>query len=953
MSGERQLQVERICQSALDLEGTARRTYLDSACEGDPVLRRDVESLLAHEQTAEGFIQAPALEHVARALAKSATLAPGDRIGPYEVTSVLGSGGMGEVYRARDTKLRRDVAIKVLPPLFLSDPTRRARFDREARTLAALNHPHIAAIYGTDESGGVPALVLELLEGDTLAGVLARAPRQRLPPQKALSIVRQIAEALESAHDKGIVHLDLKPSNVMVTADGRVKVLDFGLATALGDDDGGNSDAPSMATAAQGLIVGSPAYMSPEQAQGQPTDKRTDVWAFGCLLFEMLSGKRAFTGDTASATLDQVLTADPDWTALPEPLAPPITRLLRRCLHKDRRQRLADIADARLEIDDALSTPDGSASPRVPRWLRERVAWVTTAICLAAAVTLAYAWRTNETPSRVVRFSIDVAEMADAFFLSISPDGTRIAYPAMTPSGRVGLWVRRLDSLTAQFLTGTEGALLSDWSPDGRFILFAANRQLKKIEAGGGTPQTLTATTTSAAVRRTAWNREGVILFADGPTIRRIADTGGASTEVTALEASLEETNHSTPWFLPDGRHFLYTAWSSNPEHRALYVASIDSPERTRLMHVESKAIYSPPGFILFRREGKLMARPFDARRLAFSGDARPIAEAVRFNPELGQTAFYASSEGTLAYVTEAPTDLSLVWMDRQGHRLEAPTVLAGAVNPALNADARQVAFHLGATPDIWTYDFDRNQTARLTTDPAADRFPLFSPDGSRLLFASNRENPEMSGLYEKTSDGAVRERNILAPEPGSVMIPRDWDRNGTRLVFEKGGGWGTQRDIWVLPMVPGQQPSPYVATIADERHPALSPDGRWLAYTSNESDNYQVIVQAFPDPAQGRFTIAAGRFPRWRRDGGELYFLDPDGWLVAVAVRSAPTFGVLRTDRLFAAPFVPNVTDLSIPYDVARDGRRFLMSTPANTLPGSQETTINIVIGWPSLLRQ
>jgi eukaryotic-like serine/threonine-protein kinase len=948
MSGERQLQVERICLGALDLEGTARRTYLDSACDGDADLRREVESLLAYEQAAEGFIHAPAVEHVARALAKSATLSSGDRIGPYEVLAVLGSGGMGEVYRARDTKLRRDVAIKVLPQLFLSDPTRRARFEQEARTLAALNHPHIAAIYGTDESGGVPALVLELVEGDTLERVLARSPRRRLPPRKALPIARQIAEALESAHDKGIVHLDLKPSNVTVTADGRVKVLDFGLATALGDREG---DTSSMAAAWPGLIVGSPAYMSPEQAQGQPTDRRTDVWAFGCVLFEMLSGKRAFTDDTASATLERVLTADPDWTALPEPLASSITRLLRRCLQKDRRQRLADIADARLEIDDALSPPDGGASARItPRW-RERAAWLTAAICLAAALTLPYFWRPGETSPRVVRFSIDVAGMADAFFMSLSPDGTRISYPAMTPSGRIGLWVRRLDSLTPQFLTGTEGALQSDWSPDSRFILFNVNQQLKKIEVSGGTPQTLTATT--GEVRRTAWNREGIILLADGPTIRRVADTGGASREITSLDASLAETYHSTPWFLPDGRHFLYTAWSSNPEHRAIYMASLDSQGRTRVTPDGSKGIYSPPGFILFRREGQLMARPFDARRLAFTGDARPIAEGVRFNPELGQTAFSASSEGTLAYVTDAPADLSLVWMDRQGHRQEVPTVLAGAVNPALSADARQVAFHVGAAPDIWTYDFDRNQTARLTSDPAGDRFPLFSRDGARLLFASDRENPGRSGLYEKTSDGAVRERNILVPVPGNVMIPRDWDRDGTHLVFETGPGFGAQRDIWVLPMVPGQQPSPYAATTADERHPALSPDGRWLAYASNESDNYQVIVQAFPDPSRGRFTIASGRFPRWKRDGGELYFLDPDGWLVAAAVRTAPTFEVLRTDRLFAAPFVPGVTDLSIPYDVTRDGRRFLMSTPANVLPGSQETTINIVVGWPSLLRQ
>jgi serine/threonine protein kinase/Tol biopolymer transport system component len=941
---EREPDVERICQEALDLAGDARREYVSEACRDDEVLRREVESLLAYEGAAERFIDAPAIEHVARTLAASGTLQAGERIGAYEIISVLGTGGMGEVYRARDTKLRREVAIKVLPQLFLSDVARRARFEQEARTLAALNHPHIATIYGTDESAGLPALVLELVEGETLERLLARSPRRRLPIAKALAIARQITGALESAHEKGIVHLDLKPSNINVSADGRVKVLDFGLATVLGDvDESRSADSP-----AAGLIVGSPAYMSPEQAQGLPTDRRTDVWAFGCLLFEVLTGKRAFSGDTASATLAQVVTGEPDWSALPESLPAPVSRLLRRCLRKDRGQRLADIADARLEIDESLSAPDVPSAPVVRRW-RERAAWTAVALSLSTLAVTVFWMRDEPQPAKVVRFSVDIPGMGDAIFMSLSPDGKQIVYPAITPGGRTGLWVRRLDSLDARLLPGTEDALLSDWSPDSRFIVSMVNQQLKKIDVNGGPPQTLARV--SGDVRRTSWSRDGVILFADGRTIRRVADTGGEATVVTELDASLQETNHSTPWFLPDGRHFLYTAWSTNPENRGVYVASLDSPGRTKLMGGDSKAVYVAPGFILFRREGRVMAQPFDAKRLAFSGEARVVAESVRFNPELGQTAFYASGEGTLAYVANTPADVGVAWFDRDGRRQEIGTGLGGALSPALSRDASRMAFHAGATPDIWTYDIGRQQIARLTTDAAADRFPLFSPDGLRVVFASNRQNPAMSGLYDKPSDGATPERIVLNPEPGSVMIPRAWDPEGRYLVFEKGGGFGTPRDIWVLPRSANGKPVPYAASSADERHPALSPDGRWLAYTSNESGSAQIIVQTFPDPAGGRYIVTSGRLPRWSGDGRELYFVDGSA-LVALSVRTDKTVAVLRTTRLFELPFVPGINDLSMPYDVTADGQRFLVMTRANASSTSNSTEIRVVLNWPSLLQ-
>ena len=950
---ERQDHIERICQQALDLQGDARLEYLSDACQGDAALRREVESLLSHEAAAERFIDAPALEHVARTLAASGTLQAGSRIGPYEIGSVLGSGGMGEVYRAKDTKLRRDVAIKVLPQLFLSDTARRARLEQEARTLAALNHPHIATLYGTDESTGVVALILELVEGETLESLLSRAPRRRLPFEKALEIARQIADALESAHEKRIVHLDLKPSNINVTAEGRVKVLDFGLATALGDRDDPVDEASSTSGAPQGLIVGSPAYMSPEQAQGLPTDKRTDVWAFGCLLFEMLSGRRAFSGETASATLANVVAGEPDWSVLPEPLPPAISRLLHRCLRKDRRQRLADIADARLEIEEALAAPSTPTAAVRDRW-HTGAAWAAAGALLTAVIALTVWMRTDRPQPRLVRFSVDVPGMADAFFMSLSPDGSQIVYRALTPSSKFGLWVRRLDSLSARLLPGTEGASSGpDWSPDSRFIVFAVDEQLKKIDITGGPPQTLTRLQ-EGGYRRSALNRDGVILFSgNGPTISRIADTGGESVEVTRLDADLEETFHSTPWFLPDGRHFLYTAWSQNPDNRAIYVGSLDSPARTRLMSAESKAIYTPPGFIVFRRQEKLMARPFDANRLAFSGEATEIADSVLFNPSLGQSAFSVSDEGTLAHVTDAPADTSVLWIDRAGRRQEIGGALSGALNPTLSLDGRRIAFHTRIPADVWTYDIERKQLTKITTHPAEDNFPLFSRDGRRLVFPSNRDLPKAAGLYEKPSDGAASERRIFTAEPaepGFGLLPRDWDRDGRYLVFETGGGFGNPGDIGMLPLSPGGKPVAYAASPADERHPALSPDGRWLAYTSNESASYQIIVQAFPDPALGKITITSGRFPRWRRDGRELYFLD-GATLVALSVRTEPAFKVLGTTRLFEVPFVPGINELPIPYDVTADGQRFLVT--ARTQPASTTTEIRIVLGWESLLGQ
>jgi Tol biopolymer transport system component len=575
--------------------------------------------------------------------------------------------------------------------------------------------------------------------------------------------------------------------------------------------------------------------------------------------------------------------------------------------------------------------------------------WLIAATCVVAwAVALGFWFRTDPQRPQLVQFPITATAMAEPFFLSVSPDGNQIVYPVTTAAGTV-LWIRRLDSPDARVLQGTEGGAVSDWSPDSRFIVFASGGHLKKIDVNGGPPQTLT--THRSPFRRSTWSRNGVILFTDGPIIRRIADTGGEASNVTELDPSRNETAHSTPWFLPDGRHFFYTAWSDNPEDRAIYVGSLDSKERIRLLSADSKAIYSPPGLILFRRERQLMVQHFDPNLLQLRGDAVPIVSSISFSPDLGQSAFHVS-ERALVYVADTTSGLNLMWFDRAGTMSEPRRVVPG-LNPALSPDDRRVAFYAGAgttNVDIWTYDFDRDLIERLTTDPDGDAFPLFSPDGQRLVFASNRDNPTMVGLYEKPSNGAAAEQNILPPVT-RVMMPRDWTDGGEQLILETGLRFTDPRDILVLSRGSNSKPVPYAATSYDERHPALSPDNKWLAYTTNESDTYQIVVQAFPDPTDGKVPVGPGRFPRWKAKGGELYYINADGWLVAATVRTTPTFEVLRTTPLFSAPFNPQLTDLNIPYDVTADGKRFLMSVPVTPLANPRETVINVVLGWQALL--
>jgi Tol biopolymer transport system component len=903
------------------------------------------------------------------------TLSAGSRLGPYEILAPLGAGGMGEVYKARDTRLERTIAVKVLPAHISSSPTSKQRFEREARTIAGLNHRHICVLHDVGQQDGIDFLVMEYLDGVTLSDRLAKGP---LPVAEAVKIGVEVADALDKAHQSGVVHRDLKPGNIMLTADG-TKLLDFGLAKH-GDERSSVAAAVSAAPTnaasltATGTILGTLPYMAPEQIEGKEADARTDIFAFGAVLYEMITGRRAFQGTSQPRLMSAILSADPPAPShVLEGIPPILDHIIERCLAKDPADRWQSARDLGLELEwakapvKALESATAAAKPDGRMKFASVVLVIVAVVALIPAVMYFRSFRSAATAPDT-RFEIPAT--GSPFLMAISPDGRSVAYVAPSDNGVAMVWVRPLNSLDARMLPGTNGAQSPDWSPDSRLIMFGVpgERKLKKIEVAGGPAQTLA--DLRGGYTRGTWNRDGIILFgsANGG-IRRVSASGGEAPDITELDASLGEVGHNTPWFLPDGRHFLYTAWSSQPENRAIYVGSLDSKTRKRLMTAESKAVYARPGFILFLRSQTLMARPFDADRLEFTGEAIPVAEEVAYNPQLGQSAFYASEEGTLIYrkgrIAQGQGTWRWSWMDRTGKTsgtIDVPLNLNADLR--LSPDGKQVAcfdggvgfFFGGGLADVWLYDLDRNLSTRLTTDPAPDAFPVWSPDGTRLVFSSRRGNGV--ALYEKPSNAAVPEQIVLQPESGTVVVSRDWSLDGRFVVFEKLrlAAASLQRDLWVLPMAGDRKPFPYLATSFDEGQPVLSPDGRWLAYVSNEARTYQVVVQPFPDPSSGKWQISTngGVYPRWRRDGRELYYLDPGRRIVAVSVTAEGGFRVGKATPLFETSLQFPDAPTSVPYDVSADGQRFLISVPSGPLaPAASSTPITVVLNWTAALKR
>ena len=889
------------------------------------------------------------------------TLAPGTRIGHYEILSMVGAGGMGEVYRAHDARLGRDVALKLLPRAFATDPERIARFDREARVLATLNHPHVAAIYGVEVTNGLRALALEFVEGETLAERLARGP---IEVEDALSIARQIAEALDAAHEQGIVHRDLKPANIKVREDGTVKVLDFGLAkalTALPQPDGAH--APTITSAAvtrMGIILGTAAYMSPEQARGQPVDKRTDIWAFGCVLYEMLTGKAPFAGSDTHQTISSVIGLEPDWTKLPPSLPPVPRRFLRACLEKNPLQRVRDIGDVRLALrggfdidlplDEAAKRSEADAPRR--RW-QATLRWMVAIGVVSAAVAAALQWPRVADGDRPIRFILHAPEGSQferrtmAPNLALSRDGRHLAF--VVPLGpRPVLWVQTLGDVQARALPGTEGAAFPFWSPDGNFIAFSTAGRLKKIAVTGDrAAQDLC---TCDALAGGTWGQDGTIIFAGEGGLFRVPAAGGDPAMLTRIDESGGEFSHRFPVFLPDGHHFLYLIRSTHEARRGLFLGAVhDSRLKQRLVPDDSNGSIAvgPDGepYIFFVRDLKLLAQRFDLSAGRLIDDAAVIAHHV-VPGETGRFAPFAVAGRTLVYRQMRQTQTNLVWFDRHGVR--GTTVSRANQSyawPSLSPDGKKIAVakrdSRTGRRDIWLIDTERGNHEQVTSDPITAAFPIWAFNGDSILFGSPRAGPWE--IYSRSPDRVGSERLFVrAPSGEASPYPRDITRDGRFLLL--GGG----SRLWVQPL--DGRSEPYL--IAQALHGRVSPDGRWLAYAERGADGEErnVYVTTFPKPGRRwQISPAGGEDPQWREDGKELYYLSADQTLMAVPVSdsaSAAPFTRAVPQVLFRASFDRYSLDFGSAYSPSPDGQRFIVVENLHNEPPTLMVTINWTAG-------
>jgi Tol biopolymer transport system component len=876
-------------------------------------------------------------------------------IGVYEIGPLVGRGGMGEVYRARDTRLKRDVAIKFLPSHLAQDPERVRRFEHEAETLAALNHPNIAAIHALEISNNVRFLVMEFVEGETLDERIGGTP---LPEDEALAIGRQICSALAVAHDRGIVHRDLKPANIKIAPDRRVKLLDFGLARMFAPEacQSDLSDSPTItASAGAHVISGTAAYMAPEQARGLAIDRRADMWALGCLLFEMLTGRPVFSGDTVPDILAAVVTREPPIGDLPAGTSSQVRWLVARCLQKDLNTRFRDAADAAAVL--GMTVEPALRAARSPWRQRTATGAVAVVVGLAMLGVVKMLNSKSAPPLPPVRFDVPVNAAPVTQPMAISPDGRQIAFVGSPDATHFALWLRRLDALDAKLIRGTETlrTLMSPaFSLDGGSIAFVADGKLKRIDASGGSAATLAYV--DSQIGGIAWGRDDILLFASNDHgLRRVSASGGEVVSVTERDTTLDETYHDCPVILPDGRHFLYLAYSvAKPENRAVYIGSLDSKGRTRLMPSDSCVKYSAPGFVLFSRGRTIVARPFDARELKLAGEAVAIVDDVATfsNDELA--AFAVSDGGTLIYrkVGVPETTRSLVWIDRNGKVSEPIGAPIQSTTPVvrLSPDNRFIAFSTageGRPDDIWTHDLQRNIRLRLTSDEGVDHLPVWSPDGSQLMFDSHRSG-KGSAIYRIPANGAVAERLFLQPEGRLANGVNDWSRDGRFLVFQQSATAKPPWSLWGLPLFGERKPFVYKTSAADNVGGRLSPNGRWLAYATTESGTSQVVVQPFPDPSGGKWQVSStgGSNPIWRRDGRELYYINSTSDLVAVEVKAESAFAIAQSTTLFRTAL--GFATPGFPYDVSADGMRFVFAIPSgNTTP-----PITTILNWSSLIR-
>jgi serine/threonine protein kinase len=941
LNPERWKEIERLYHSSIELPADQQTRFLAEAC-ADSEIRQHVATLLAHRDRGLTFIDRPALDVAADIATRGHSgVLVGRRIGPYEVTSLIGAGGMGVVYRAHDSRLDRDVALKLLPAELDNERELLVRLEQEAKLLASLNHPNIAAIYDLEESDGIRCLVLELIDGETLADRLRRG---RIHGEEGLTICRQIAEALEAAHERGVVHRDLKPSNVMITANGSVKVLDFGIAKMLAATASGGS-ASAVDLVAADVMVGTPPYVSPEQVGGTPADKRTDIWAFGCVLYEVLTGRRAFERDSVPDTLAAVIEQEPDWSALPRSTPPNVTNLLRRCLQKNPHWRLRDIGDARLDlVEQSKSHSDGTVAERRARgrqWL-----WVSVVAFVVLVTLVLTQWRARPLlPVPEVRLEATTPPTADPVSLALSPDGQKLVFVA-TNEGRSRLWLRSLNSLSSRPLPRTDHASCPFWSPDSAAVGFFADGQVKRVDIESGVVRELAGAAVSCGG---AWNRDGTILYSSplfGPISRISAANPGAAvttrTDVTRVERP-RQRSHRLPQFLPNHRHFLYYV-AGSADARGVYVGDLGGTESRRLLDADTAAVYAS-GHLLFVRQGALLAQAFDPTSLTLVGGPFPVAEDVAFDPARYAAALSASSDGVVVYRAGSMVGRrQFVWVDRTGRELRrlGDPDSAGSLDPSLSPDEQRVGFYrtVNGQPDIWLLDTRRAVVSRFTTEGRALR-PIWSPDGNEMIYAAGIP----TNLFRRPVAGQPDEQAIL--ETTQPKAATDWSKDGRFVLYRSSdpqNGW----DIWALPLDGSRNSLSVARTRFDERDGQFSPDAKWVAYQSNESGRFEIYVQPFPAPG-GKATVSSdgGAQVRWRTDGKELFYVAFDNRLMAVPVQVAPnseTLDVGAPIPLFTTQIGGAVQGANRQqYMVSSDGQRFLM----NTVVDEVTSPIVVLLNW------
>jgi eukaryotic-like serine/threonine-protein kinase len=976
MNPERWRQIDQLLEAVLEREPDERAAFLAVACAGDESLRLEVESLLRSDEAAESFIEEPVVALAADVIAeRQARALAGQSISHYKILSRLGAGGMGEVYLAEDTKLSRKVALKLLPAEFTSDPGRLRRFIQEARATSALNHPNILTVFEIGEAGEAHYIVTEFIDGQTLR---ERLKGGRLSPTATIDIGAQIAAALAAAHGAGIVHRDIKPENVMLRRDGIVKVLDFGLAKLVEHRPAAVTSKASTIGEAHtdpGTVLGTVGYMSPEQVRGQEADHRADIFSFGVILYEMLSGRRAFGGESAIEVMNSILKEEPpEFGETNTKVSPQLERIVRRCLEKQPERRFQSASDLGFALE-ALPEPSGSrleaealpaAPERTDKSHRLRPEWPAWAVAAALSLlTLGVIWahftRRPATDARVFRTSILPPEKSSFEQIALSTDGRQLAFTAAT-GGKVQLWVRALDSTEAKPLAGTQGAIFPFWSPDSRFIGFFADGRLKKIEVTGGLVQTLCELPT--APTGGAWSRAGVILFgrAGGGGLSRISATGGEVTKVTTVDRSYQEINHRYPIFLPDARHFLYGIMSGQKETRGVYLGSLEGNLKRRILDEETVIKYmatvpsdtaGASGWLVFGRDSALLAQPFDTSRLEFTGEPFSLSDKVGSDLVfVNYFTFSVSDSGVLIY------DPSLkrrrhqyVWVDRRGQPINSLDVVAGVFNHMLSPDEKRFiadrADPLTSVFDLWLYDASGSNATRFTLDPANDLSPVWAPDGSHIVWASTRHG--VLNLYQKAASNAGEDTLLLKSD--YLKFPTDWSRDGRFIIYRQIDP-KTKSDVWCLnsPVSGEAKPFHLVRTEAQEFAGTLSPDGRWLAYASDVSGRNEVYVQSFPEGGGKRqVSNGGGSGPRWRRDGRELFYYAGDGKLMVTPVRSGANIELGAPVPLFE--FRAGTNDVTFaPYAVTVDGQRFLLNQVVDTEPNAPLT---VVVNWTADLRR